>query len=84
MEPSTIARGDGDGNDSESSDWSSSSDGEEEREGGGGGRVGVMKPSHHTSLIAEWEWRTMADSSDTRCVWVGGVYIIHIWECIVT
>ena len=32
--------------------------------------MGGMKPSHHTNLIAEWEWRTMADSSDTRYIYV--------------
>ena len=64
---------DGDGNDSDSSDWSSSSDGEGGGDdmgvkGGGGEGGGEMKPSHHTNLIAEWEWRTMADSSDPRLV----------------
>ena len=63
--PSSVTGGDGDGNDSESSDWSSSSDDEGEGEGEGG-EGGGIKPSHHTNLIAEWEWRTMADSSDTR------------------
>lgn len=77
--------GGGGDNDSESSDWSSSaSDGEggEEREGGeggggGGGGGGGMKPSHHTNLIAEWEWRTMADTTDTRYVHMYNV--MHVY-----
>ena len=79
---SVVTRGNRDdnddrGDDSDSSDWSSSaSDGEDgegrggEGERGGGGAMGEMKPSHHTNLIAEWEWRTMADSSDTRYMYV--------------
>lgn len=70
-ESSAVAGGDGDGDNSESSDWSSSSDDEEgggDGESGEGGVAG-MKPSHHTNLIAEWEWRTMADSNATRSVW---------------
>ena len=78
-------RGGGD-NDSESSDWSSSaSDGEggEEREGGGvmgggGGGGGGMKPSHHTNLIAEWEWRTMADTTDTRYTHVHACVYMYV------
>ena len=60
----------GDGDDGDSSDWSSSSESEGgEGDGGGGGASGgVMKPSHHTNLIAEWEWRTMNDGGDTRSV----------------
>ena len=67
-QPSFVAGGDDDGDKSESSDWSSSSDGEGDEGGEGpqGGGMGGIKPSHHTNLIAEWEWRTMADSSDTR------------------
>ena len=44
------------GDDSDSSNWSSS---EDEGEGGGGGLMGQMKPSTHSTLIAEWEWRAM-------------------------
>ena len=82
---SIITRGnnnDGGDNDSESSDWSSSaSDGEGgEEQGGGGG--GGMKPSHHTNLIAEWEWRTMADTTDTRYVRICMYMYMHVREWI--
>ena len=62
------SRRQGDGDDGDSSDWSSSSDSDGGEEEGGGARGGVMKPSHHTNLIAEWEWRTMADGGETRLV----------------
>ena len=65
-ESSAVVGGDRGGDDSESSDWSSSSDDEGGSDDGEG--VRGMKPSHHTNLIAEWEWRTMADSTATRSV----------------
>lgn len=58
----------GDGDDGDSSDWSSSSDSESGEGDGRGASGGVMKPSHHTNLIAEWEWRTMTEGGDTRSV----------------
>ena len=60
---------------SDSSDWSSSSDDEGDREPGEGRGV-ALKPSHHTNLIAQWEWRTMTDGTDTR--WVGYVGVVYI------
>lgn len=44
----------GDRGDSDSSNWSSS-----DEEEGEGGIVGEMRPSTHSTLIAEWEWRAM-------------------------
>ena len=56
-----------DGNDSDSSDWSSSSDESGGGEGGEGGDSGsLVRPSHHTSLISEWEWRTTHDDTTTQ------------------
>ena len=62
----------GNASNSDSNDWSSSSDGEGDHEPGEGEGV-AMRPSHHTNLIAQWEWRTMADGADTR--WVGSTYV---------
>ena len=68
--PPNVSLGGGHGNadDSDSSDWSSSdSEGDLKTGVGEGGVVGgAIKPSHHTNLIAEWEWRTIADGTDTR------------------
>lgn len=50
-----------DRDDSDSSNWSSSDDEEEEESGIGG----EMRPSTHSTLIAEWEWRAMNQDPPT-------------------
>ena len=53
---------------SDSSNWSSSDEEEEGVGDGGGGRgevVKPVKPSTHSSLIAEWEWRAMNQDTPT-------------------
>lgn len=63
--------------DSESSDWSSSDEeGPKRGEGKGGGLEEEMKPSTHSTLIAEWEWRAM-NQDTTTARWEGGM---ALWE----
>ncbi len=54
-----------------SSEWSSSDDEEDKKDGDG------MRPSTHTSLIAEWEWRAM--NKDAAKYEASAGVVIGVW-----